>query len=201
MIDIENISITTLSENSVADVGYMAEWGFSAHVDIQGGPTILFDTGNGLACTHNAEAAGIRLADIDMIVLSHGHADHTGGLRPVLQKINRDQPRKDGIDIFCHQAAIESQHVKHGDQYVFMGCPHHLEELEQLGANFRTGPDPVWICKDIVTSGEVPMTTEFESVAPICFLKTAQGYVNSPVDDDQALFLIIGKGNNSMLCM
>jgi 7,8-dihydropterin-6-yl-methyl-4-(beta-D-ribofuranosyl)aminobenzene 5'-phosphate synthase len=194
MLDVEKIRITTLSENSVADIDYIAEWGFSVHIAIDGGPTLLFDTGNGLACTFNAEVAGIRLSDIDMIVLSHGHTDHTGGLRAVLQKIRKERPERDHVDIFCHPAAIASQHVKHTDRYFYRGCPHNFEELLRLGARFRTASEPVWISEEIATSGEIPMVTDFETVAPICFLKKADGYVESPVADDQALFILTDRG-------
>ena len=41
---------------------------------------ILFDTGlSGLFFT-NAEKMGISLRDLDFLILSHGHSDHTGGL-------------------------------------------------------------------------------------------------------------------------
>jgi 7,8-dihydropterin-6-yl-methyl-4-(beta-D-ribofuranosyl)aminobenzene 5'-phosphate synthase len=194
MLNIEKIQITTLSENSVADIDYIAEWGFSVHIAIEGGSSILFDTGNGQTCTFNAEAAGIRLSAIDLIVLSHGHTDHTGGLRAVLQKIRYERPERLQVDILCHPAALESQYVKHTDYYFYRGCPHHIEELTRLGAHFRASSEPVWIREDIVTSGEIPMKTDFESVAPICFLKKGDGYVESSVTDDQALFLMTNKG-------
>ena len=54
MLNIEKIEITTLSENSVADIYYVAEWGLSFHISIAGGPSILFDTGFRQACTYNA---------------------------------------------------------------------------------------------------------------------------------------------------
>jgi 7,8-dihydropterin-6-yl-methyl-4-(beta-D-ribofuranosyl)aminobenzene 5'-phosphate synthase len=194
MIKIEKIKITTLSENSVADIDYVAEWGFSVHISIEGGPTILFDTGYKEACVHNAEVAGIRLEDVDLIALSHGHMDHTGGLRSVLQRIRFRRPDRRTIDIFCHPAAIESQYVKHTSAYFYRGCPFQIEELLRLGARFRTSADPVWLSEDIVLSGEVPMKSAYESVAPICFLKESDGYIESPVDDDQALFLITDRG-------
>ena len=194
MLEIEKLRITTLSENSVADIDYIAEWGFSVHISIKGGPTLLFDTGNGHACTFNADVAGIRLSDIDMIVLSHGHTDHTGGLRAVLQKIRKEQPERDHVDILCHPAAIASQHVKHTDRFFYRGCPHNFEELERLGARFRTASEPIWISRDIATSGVIPMITEFESVSPICFLKKAEAYAESPVEDDQALYLVTDRG-------
>jgi len=145
MLEIEKITITTLSENSVADIDYIAEWGFSVHIAVDGGPSILFDTGNGHACTFNADVAGIQLSDIDMLVLSHGHSDHTGGLKAVLQKIRQERPERTHVDIICHPAAIESQHVKHTDQYFYRGCPHNVEELIRLGARFKTSSEPVWL--------------------------------------------------------
>jgi 7,8-dihydropterin-6-yl-methyl-4-(beta-D-ribofuranosyl)aminobenzene 5'-phosphate synthase len=194
MLNIEKIEITTLSENSVADIYYVAEWGLSIHISVKGGPSILFDTGFRQACTYNARVAGIRLSDVDLIVLSHGHSDHTGGLRSVLQQIKYEKPDRDPVDILCHPAAIEPQYVKHTDHYFYRGCPHHIEELTGLGANFKTSSEPTWLTEDIIVSGEVPMKAEFESVAPICFLKKNGHYISSPEDDDQALFFKTNKG-------
>jgi len=194
MLRIENIEITTLSENSVADIYYVAEWGWSVHISVADGPTILFDTGFRYACTYNARVAGIRLSHVDMIVLSHGHSDHTGGLRSVLQQIKYENPDRDPVDILCHPAAIEPQYVKHTDHYFYRGCPYHMEELIRLGARFKTSSKPIHLTEDIVASGEVPMKAAFESVAPICFLKNGGRYVESREDDDQALFFKTDKG-------
>ena len=194
MLNIEKVKITTLSENSVADIDYIAEWGLSVHISIEGHQSILFDTGYRHACTYNARVAGIRLSEIDKIVLSHGHADHTGGLRSVLEAIKYENPSREHVDIICHPAAIESQHVKHTDHYFYRGCPYYIDELTRLGARFKTSSEPTWITEDILSSGEVPMKTDFESVAPICYLKKGNQYVNSTVEDDQALFILTNKG-------
>jgi 7,8-dihydropterin-6-yl-methyl-4-(beta-D-ribofuranosyl)aminobenzene 5'-phosphate synthase len=194
MIDIKKIKITTLSENSVADIDYVAEWGFSVHLSIDGGPSLLFDTGYKTACVTNADVACVRLEDIDSIILSHGHMDHTGGLRSVLQQIRNRKPDRAHVDILCHPAAVESQHVKHTDDYFYRGCPFQIEELVRLGARFAVSSKPVWITENIVLSGEVPMKTDFESVAPICFLKRADEYIGSTVADDQALFVLTDRG-------
>jgi 7,8-dihydropterin-6-yl-methyl-4-(beta-D-ribofuranosyl)aminobenzene 5'-phosphate synthase len=194
MLDIEKIKLTTLSENTVADIHYVAEWGLSVHIAIADSLSILMDTGNGNACTANANAAGIRLSALDMIVLSHGHADHTGGLRAVLQQMRHENPALAAVDVYCHPAAMEPQYVKHSGQYFYRGFPHEIEELKRLGAKFKTATEPQWLTPEIVLSGEVPMLTEFESVAPICFLKKQDRYVPSPVADDQALFIITNSG-------
>jgi len=78
------IRITTLSENT-AGYGFLAEWGLSILVEADG-LRILMDTGLSFSAVHNAQLMGIDLATIDRIVLSHGHADHTGGLREVLRR-------------------------------------------------------------------------------------------------------------------
>jgi 7,8-dihydropterin-6-yl-methyl-4-(beta-D-ribofuranosyl)aminobenzene 5'-phosphate synthase len=45
----------------------------------------LLDTGNSSAFIHNANMLGIKIEDIDYLVLSHGHRDHTGGLSAFLK--------------------------------------------------------------------------------------------------------------------
>ena len=77
------VKVATLSENT-ASYGFWGEWGLSIMVET-GDKKILLDTGPGLSAVHNASLLGIDLAGIDRIVLSHGHADHTGGLLDVLK--------------------------------------------------------------------------------------------------------------------
>jgi 7,8-dihydropterin-6-yl-methyl-4-(beta-D-ribofuranosyl)aminobenzene 5'-phosphate synthase len=60
------------------------DWGFSALVE-HNGKRILFDTGNNAAIfEHNVKALGVDLTQLDFVVISHRHADHTTGLRYVL---------------------------------------------------------------------------------------------------------------------
>jgi len=115
-------------------------------------------------------------------------------LRAVLESIRHEKPDREHVDIICHPAAIEPQYVKHIDHYFYRGCPHYIDELIWLGAKFRTSSEPTWITKNLVSSGEIPMKTDFESVAPICYLKKNNQYVSSPVNDDQALFVLTNKG-------
>jgi len=60
------------------------DWGFSALVE-HDGKRILFDTGNDAGnFEHNVKALGIDLTKLDLVVISHRHADHATGLRYVL---------------------------------------------------------------------------------------------------------------------
>lgn len=60
------------------------DWGFSAFVEY-GGKRILFDTGNNAEFfAHNTKALGIDLKQLDFVVISHRHADHTSGLNYLL---------------------------------------------------------------------------------------------------------------------
>ncbi|MCK4723832.1 MAG: MBL fold metallo-hydrolase [Dehalococcoidia bacterium] len=46
---------------------------------------ILLDTGASTSVPHNAQIFGLDLSTIDKIVLSHGHYDHSGELKGVLE--------------------------------------------------------------------------------------------------------------------
>ena len=80
------MKVTILMDNTALfDRMFSAEHGFSAFIEAEG-KRILFDTGYSGAFLQNATKMGIDLFDLDYIVLSHGHFDHTGGLWHLLHR-------------------------------------------------------------------------------------------------------------------
>lgn len=75
------LKITTLIENSQGQHRALkCEHGLSFHIE-KDGRKFLFDTGQTSAFLYNAEVLQIDLTDLEYVVLSHGHYDHTGGFR------------------------------------------------------------------------------------------------------------------------
>lgn len=72
--------ITTLVENCVYGRQLRAEHGLSLYIETPE-HKILFDTGASDLFIHNANVLNIDLKQVDYLILSHGHSDHTGGLQ------------------------------------------------------------------------------------------------------------------------
>ena len=80
------MKVTILADNT-ALLGrmYVAEHGFPAYIGAEG-KRVLSGTGSSGAFPQNAGKREIGLPGHDCLVLSHGHADHTGGLRHLLRR-------------------------------------------------------------------------------------------------------------------
>ncbi|MEN8148905.1 MAG: MBL fold metallo-hydrolase [Planctomycetota bacterium] len=77
--------MTILYDNETRRDDLVADWGFSALLEIDGAPRILFDTGgSGAVLLGNMQRLGISPADIEAIIVSHAHFDHIGGLSAIL---------------------------------------------------------------------------------------------------------------------
>ena len=84
----KNLKITVLYDNYPSRQGLETGWGFSCLVE-GGKKTILFDTGgDGAVLLANMRGLGIDPSIVDIVVLSHGHGDHSGGLEQFLA-VNR----------------------------------------------------------------------------------------------------------------
>jgi 7,8-dihydropterin-6-yl-methyl-4-(beta-D-ribofuranosyl)aminobenzene 5'-phosphate synthase len=82
----ENIKITVVYDNNTFKDGLETAWGFSCIITGTE-KTILFDTGgDGSILLANMQELGISPEEIDLIVLSHIHNDHVGGLHSFLKK-------------------------------------------------------------------------------------------------------------------
>ena len=172
------IRITTLSENT-ANVGFIGEWGLSILIEADG-LRILFDTGQSFSVTYNARILKVDLSTIDMLVLSHGHFDHTGGLREVLSQTTE-------IDIIAHPDIWQAKYAVRDDTELSIGVPFARQKLENLGARFNLAKEPVWITDNIVTTGEIPMATDYEQVDPGMFVKNDESLQPDLLLDDLAL--------------
>lgn len=100
--------IVTLVENMTDRQGLFAEHGLSFYLESEN-KKILFDCGQSDIFLKNAKHLGISIADIDALVLSHGHYDHTGGLKYFLME-------NDHAPIYLKREALFKKY--HGERYI-----------------------------------------------------------------------------------
>jgi len=182
------IRISTLSENTAAIGDFLAEWGLSILVETEK-TRVLLDTGKGISCVYNADTLGVEFKKIDVIVLSHGHFDHTGGLREVLRRMKKP------VDIIAHPYVWQPKYSRRqGEMGQYIGIPFHRRELESLGARFVLDDKPVWIDDSILTTGVVPMVTPFEEVDAALLAEDGSARRQDEVMDDQALIIKMDLG-------
>ena len=175
------IRVTTLTENT-ANRDFIGEWGLSMLVDT-GDLRILMDTGKSFSAVYNAQLLNIDLSRIDKIVLSHGHYDHTGGLREVLK-------RAGSKDIIGHPDIFSEKYAQaQGESERYIGIPFIQKELNSLGANFSFSTEPINISKDVMTTGEIPLITTYEDIDPNLYVKQDDVLIPDPLADDLALII------------
>ncbi len=147
--------LTVLTDNTTRiDAYYLGEPGVSYYIQ-DSGKNMLFDTGYSDVFIRNAAAMKLDYQQLDAIVFSHGHNDHTGGLAALPESI-RDIP------IYAHPAAFLPKRSDGED----IGSPITTEEL---AARFelRLSSMPVPLTDRLLFLGEIPRTNDFENKTPI----------------------------------
>jgi 7,8-dihydropterin-6-yl-methyl-4-(beta-D-ribofuranosyl)aminobenzene 5'-phosphate synthase len=177
------IRITTLSENTASSGHFLGEWGLSILVETEE-VMVLLDAGKSYSMIYNAGTLGIDFGKIEKVVLSHGHYDHTGGLRELLRRMRK------GVDIIAHPDIWQAKYTRReGEADRYVGIPFQQDELESLGGRFRLASQPVHIADDLMTTGQIPMVTSFEEIDAALFVKDGSIWKPDKVMDDQALIV------------
>jgi len=127
-----SIEITIVYNNIPYAPGCTCQWGFACLIR---GPrdTILFDTGgDGRVLLANMERLGVDPREIDCVVLSHVHGDHTGGVASLL-------PRLEPVRWYIPADFVAS----------------FRKSLESAGHRVITVSDPLEICPGVFSTGEL----------------------------------------------
>ena len=174
----------------------IAEHGFSALITTQRGDqsgTVLFDTGlSARSFLYNLDALEIDAADIQAIILSHGHADHAMGLPGFIQRVgSRNLPLVLHPDAYLERKLV----LPNGDE-TYLPPPRKSDLLrENIQIIEEVGPSML-VEQMILVSGEVRRTTTFERGFPIHHARHESGWEPDPLihDDQCAIIHVQGKG-------
>jgi 7,8-dihydropterin-6-yl-methyl-4-(beta-D-ribofuranosyl)aminobenzene 5'-phosphate synthase len=190
---VKTVQITVLIEdsNSLTKPDLISKHGLSFYVQTKIGDntvTVLMDAGpSSDALMHNVDSLGVNLEDVDVVVLSHGHYDHTGGLLEALNQIRKRVP------VIAHPTLFEPK-LKLMPHLRLIGAPFRVSDVESAGGVPILVADPVKIADGITTTGEIPRTTEFENVRGFWTVNKGR-FVDDAIIDDQSLVIDVdGKG-------
>ena len=185
------IRVVVEDSNSQVDARLWSQHGLSFFLEVDLGTEkmrILMDTGASPEVTlHNFALLKIDPADLDMIILSHGHYDHTGGLLGVLGDVHRRIPVLAHPQIFSPKMKI-SPFLKH------IGLPFTREKAEAAGAVFLLSRSHMLLTEGLTTTGEVKRDVPLETVEGFWTVREGQFCQDSILDDQSLVAHIEGKG-------
>ena len=162
----EKIKLTVLVDNNtLIDRYFLGEPGASYFIQDEG-CKILFDVGYSDLFIKNAQKMNIHFRDLDYLVLSHGHLDHTWGLTSLIkyyteasiEKIDYTKPT-----VITHPSSFLAKKVKSLKQIGF------IISQEELNRHFKMklSKEPLWLTERLVFLGEIERKNDFEAKNPI----------------------------------
>lgn len=158
--------ITTLAENLV-QMGGLGQWGLSfllELVDARGEDRkVVFDTGvHKEAFLYNVKQLKVDFSDVDCVVISHGHSDHTAATVEVVESAG-------GVKVYGHpHTFLPRFYEDKTGRRRRGGVPEGegLEEIEKAGGVVVLSTDPTEVVPGLWTTGQVEQVTPFERISP-----------------------------------
>ncbi len=174
--------LTVLVDNNAGDY-LKGEWGLSFFIEADG-KKILFDTGTSDLFLNNAAFLKIDLLNLDYLVLSHGHSDHTWGLNSLLQNyLSYQVPLKNRPTLIAHPGALLPKFRDDGNEFGILLSQAILERNFKI--NLTRGP--LRLTENLVFLGEIPRKFDFENNLQLSQTLVEGSLVADYLLDDTAL--------------
>lgn len=172
------LKITTVVENSPGEHKALRnEHGLSFHID-NGDDALLFDTGQSDALIDNARLLRLDLDRVRRVVLSHGHYDHSGGLRH-LAAVHK------GFELVTGKGFFAEKYGAFGQAYEYLGNDFDEAWLAGMGIPHVTVTEPiVTLASGIYAITDFERTHSDEVISPRLKLRVAGGFVADTFGDE-----------------
>ncbi len=167
-----------------------AEHGYALLVTVRRGDdrsSLLYDAGLGRdTLLYNMDTLEMRPDELRAVVLSHGHADHHGGLEGVFRRL-----RRGGTPLVLHPDAWRERRLVFPTGTEIHMPPPKRADLEAEGVQVVEERGPSLLLDDtVLVSGQTERLTEFEKGQPSQQARTADGWEPDPwVWDDQSVIV------------
>ena len=123
------------------------------------------------------------MGQTDILVLSHGHYDHTGGVPKVLQHTRK-------VAVYCHPGVVQPRYsIRNGTRKPIQMPRESIAAFDRLPSqHLHWVQQPIWLSERIGLSGPIPRETSYEDTGGPFFLDPG-GKRADLIDDDLALWI------------
>ena len=174
--------VTTLIENSSLSKEYKKKHGLCLHIKTKN-HNILFDLGPDDTFIENAKKLNIEIKDVDIVIISHGHKDHGGGLEAFFKYNNKAK-------IYINKNAFDSYYtsvLKYFKYYVGLDSKLNNSDRIILTDNHFIIDDNLSLVSNVLSKTLIPSSNK------LLFKKENNKYIEDNFNHEQNLII---KENN-----
>ncbi|MGM0380135.1 MAG: MBL fold metallo-hydrolase [Bacillota bacterium] len=180
-----------VDNNTLIDRYFKAEPGVSYYIK-DNGINILFDVGYSNIFIENANKMELDLYNLDYLVISHGHLDHTWGLVNYIKYLT--EASIEGInykktEFITHPLALKEKMINQD----VIGSLVKEERIDKFFSKKLT-KKPYWLTDKLVFLGQIERNNDFEAKNPIGTYNDNGTFKKDYVLDDSALVYKAKKG-------
>ena len=179
-------AIVLYNNKAQSESNYKRSNGLSWFIELES-QNIMLDVGwNGSVLLHNMKQAGVHPNDVDILIFSHAHIDHTGAFADFLSA----RTTSEKLTVIAHPSILEP---KRAFRMLNIGFPEIDKHLKKK-VNMKLTSAPFAINPFVFTTGEITNRIEKDGTGWVMQHRHNDHWSTDPILDDQSLVLSTKKG-------